>query len=243
MNIQYFANPHQFLRLIQPISVVCWIGALISLSAGLYNAFLASPPDYQQGDSVRIMYIHVPAAYLALQTYALIAMASGVFLIWKHPLAYIIARASVPIGFAFCAICLVSGALWGQPMWGTWWVWDARLTSVLILFILYLGLMILCNVFENPQHAQLPFSILAIAGAVNLPIIKFSVDWWSTLHQPASLLRLSGPTIDAQFLVPLITTGLGLFFLSLALLFMRIRLEYNKEKIRANVLRNQHKQI
>ena len=179
----------------------CWLG--------LYLALVVAPPDYQQGESVRIMFVHVPAAWMALSVYLFVAVASGVALVWRHPLAEIAAQAAAPIGAAFTLVCLVTGSLWGRPMWGTWWVWDARLTSVLVLFFLYLGYIALVNAFDDPGRGARAGSVLALVGVVNLPIIKFSVDWWNTLHQPASVLRVGGPTIDVSMLVPLLVMAVG----------------------------------
>jgi heme exporter protein CcmC len=190
------------------------MGALVAILLALYFGIFNSPADYQQGETVRIMYVHVPAAWMALFTYTLMALASGSFLIWKHPLADLSAQAAAPIGAGFTAIALVTGALWGQPMWGTWWVWDARLTSVLILFFLYLGYMALVNGFDDPERGSRMGAILALVGFVNVPIIKFSVDWWNTLHQPASISRLDAPAIDPSMLTPLLLMAIGfkLFF-------------------------------
>ena len=166
--------------------------------------FFASPDDYQQGATVRIMYVHVPAAYMAMLGYSVMAVASASSLIWKHPLADQIARAAAPIGAAFTLIALITGSLWGRPMWGTWWVWDARLTSVLILLFLYLGYMALWEAIEDPIKAAKACAILALVGFVNVPIIKFSVDWWNTLHQPASLFKMGGSSIHPEMLWPLL---------------------------------------
>ena len=175
-----FANPTRFLRLAN--AVLPWLGGLTAIlfGVGLYQALIISPADYQQGETVRIMYVHVPAAWAALAGYASLAIASFTFLVWRHPLADLAARAASPIGAGFTAIALVTGALWGQPMWGTWWVWDARLTSVLILFFLYLGHMALVNAFDDSDRGGRAGAVLALVGVVNLPIIKFSVDWWNT---------------------------------------------------------------
>ena len=195
-----FANPTRFLRLAN--AVLPWATGLtiLLIGAGLYFAFGASPADYQQGETVRIMYIHVPSAWMAMFAYAFIAVASAVGLIWKHPVAHVCALAAAPIGACFTLICLTTGSLWGKPMWGTWWVWDARLTSVLVLFFLYLGFIALANAFDDAARGEKASAILALIGAVNLPIIKFSVDWWNTLHQPASITRIDvagGPHVDA----------------------------------------------
>lgn len=200
---------------------------------GLYLALVASPADYQMGDSVRIMYVHVPSAYLALQTYILIAIASSVSLIWRHPLADLSARAAAPIGMAFTGLALISGAIWGQPMWGTWWVWDARLTSVLILFFIYLGYLAIWQAIEDREKAAKAAAILALVGVVNIPIIKFSVDWWNTLHQPASLMRAGGPAIDDTMLWPLATMGVAFLAYFVTVLLWRIKGELATAKLDA----------
>jgi heme exporter protein C len=169
------------------------------------------------------MYVHVPAAWAALAGYASLAIASFTFLVWRHPLADLAARAASPIGAGFTAIALVTGALWGQPMWGTWWVWDARLTSVLILFFLYLGHMALVNAFDDSDRGGRAGAVLALVGVVNLPIIKFSVDWWNTLHQPASVLRMGGPKIAGEMMTPLMVMAGAYFALFGVLMILRIR--------------------
>jgi len=231
--LSYLANPARFMR----ISGVAlpWFGALslLVLGLGLVWALVVAPPDYQQGESVRIMFIHVPAAWMALSVYLFVAVASAVALVWRHPLAEIAAQAAAPIGAAFTFVCLVTGSLWGRPMWGTWWVWDARLTSVLVLFFLYLGYIALVNAFDDASRGARAGSLLALVGIVNLPIIKFSVDWWNTLHQPASVLRLGGPTIDASLLAPLLVMALGFGFLFGWLLLLRMRAALNERKLRA----------
>ena len=220
------ANPARFMRLSAAMLPWCAGATTLLLAAGLVLALFVSPPDYQQGQAVRIMYVHVPAAYLASLAYAVVAVASAVSLIWRHPLADIAAQEAAPLGAGFTLICLISGSLWGEPMWGTWWVWDARLTSVLVLFFLYLGYIALVHAFDDPTRGARAGAILALVGVVNLPIIKFSVDWWSTLHQPESIFRLGGPTIAAAMLWPLAVMALGftLFFLTLLLVRMRSRL-------------------
>jgi heme exporter protein C len=220
------ANPARFMRISGAILPWCAGATAIFLAAGLVLALFVAPPDYQQGEAVRIMYVHVPAAYMASLVYAFLALASGVALIWRHPLADIAAQEAAPLGAGFTAICLISGSLWGEPMWGTWWVWDARLTSVLVLFFLYLGYIALIHAFDDPARGARSGAILALVGIVNLPIIKFSVDWWNTLHQPASIMRLGGPTIDPSMLWPLLVMAIGftLFFVTLLLVRMRSRL-------------------
>ena len=182
------------------------------------------------------MYVHVPAAWMSLFTYTLMAVASASFLIWKHSLADIAARALAPIGASFTAITLITGALWGQPMWGTWWVWDARLTSVLILFFLYLGYMTLVNAFEDSEKGSKAGAVLALIGFVNIPIIKFSVDWWNTLHQPASLSRLDAPAIDPSMLTPLLLMALGFKLFLITILIIRMRTTLIEKRLQAKQL-------
>ena len=231
--MHWFANPARFMRIAETVQP--WIAGLtvLCIAAGLYYGLVISPADYQQGETVRIMYVHVPAAWMSLFIYTVLALASGSFLIWKHPLADIAAQAAAPIGAAFTAIALVTGALWGQPMWGIWWVWDARLTSVLILFFLYLGYMALANAFNEPERGARAGAILALVGVINLPIIKFSVDWWNTLHQPASLTRLDTPAIDPAMLVPLLLMAAGFKLYFLTVLVIRMRTLLTARRIRA----------
>src|SRR5665213_645912 len=193
-----FANPARFMRL--SASLLPWFAVATAclLALGLILALFVAPPDYQQGEAVRIMYIHVPSAWMASFVYGFLALASAVALIWRHPVADIAAQEAAPLGAGFTLICLVTGSLWGEPMWGTWWVWDARLTSVLVLFFLYLGFIALAHAFDDRSRGTRAAAILALVGVINLPIIKFSVDWWNTLHQPASIFRLGGPTIAAS---------------------------------------------
>ncbi len=228
--INRFANPARFMR--TSASVLPWCGwsSLVVIALGLYLALVVAPPDYQQGEAVRIMYVHVPAAWMALGVYLLVAVASAVALVWRHPLAEIAAQSAAPIGAAFTLVCLVTGSLWGRPMWGAWWVWDARLTSVLVLFFLYLGYIALVNAFDDPTRGARAGSVLALVGVVNLPIIKFSVDWWNTLHQPASVLRLGGPSIATSMLVPLLVMAAGFLLLFAALLMVRMRTGLNERK-------------
>jgi heme exporter protein C len=228
-----FANPTRFLRI--AAAVLPWSAVLcVALFAsGLLYALVLSPPDYQQKETVRIMYVHVPAAWMAMATYAFMAGASATGLIWKHPLADLAAKAAAPIGAAFTAIALVTGSLWGQPTWGTWWVWDARLTSVLILLFLYLGYMALWNAIEDHARAAKAAAVLALVGIVNLPIIKFSVDWWSTLHQPASIMRMGGPAIHPSMLTPLLLMAAAYAAFFVTVFLLRLRAELALRKLRA----------
>ncbi len=231
-----FANPTRFLRIAN--AVLPWFAGLtvICFVAGLYLGLITAPPDYQQGETVRIMFVHVPAAWMALFVYSVMALASAVGFIWKHPLNDLVAKTSAPIGAAFTFLALVTGALWGQPMWGTWWVWDARLTSVLVLFFLYLGYMALWQAYDNPVKAAKPAAILALVGFVNVPIIKFSVDWWNTLHQPASVVTMEGPKMGNEFLIPLLVMAAAFKFYYLTVLIYRLRTEISARKIRALTL-------
>ncbi|MDA0306332.1 MAG: heme ABC transporter permease [Proteobacteria bacterium] len=228
-----FANPTRFLKLADVIQP--WIAGatLVLLGAGLYFGLFASPPDYQQGETVRLMYIHVPSAWMAMFCYSALAGSCAVALIWKHPLADLAARATAPIGAAFTFLALVTGSLWGKPMWGTWWVWDARLTSMLVLLFLYLGYIALNNAFDDPQRGSKSSAILALVGFVNVPIIKFSVDWWNTLHQPASVVKMGGPSIHADILLPLLLMAAAFTTYYLWVLLIRIRTEVALGKIRA----------
>ena len=235
-----FANPTRFLRLADVIQPWAAGLTLVLMVSGLYFALIGSPSDYQQGETVRIMYIHVPSAWMALFCYTALAVASGVALIWKHPLADLAARATAPIGASFTFLALVTGSLWGKPMWGTWWVWDARLTSVLILFFLYLSYMALQDAFDDAERGAKASAVLALVGFINVPIIKFSVDWWNTLHQPASVLKMSGPAIHSSMLVPLLLMALAFKGYYIWLLLIRIRGEINSMKIRALRLRQMH---
>jgi heme exporter protein C len=231
--INRFANPAQFMRMSATALPWCSAMAALLLAVGLYLSLLSAPPDYQQGDTVRIMFVHVPAAWMALSVYLFIAVASAVALVWRHPLAEVAARAAAPVGAAFTLVCLATGSLWGRPMWGAWWVWDARLTSVLVLFFLYLGYIALVNAFDDPSRGGKAGSVLALVGVVNLPIIKFSVDWWNTLHQPASVIRIGGPKIDISMLVPLLVMAAGFSVLFLALLMLRMRTVLNERRAMA----------
>ena len=227
------ANPTRFLSLVD--RMVPWLAAvtLILLGIGLYLAFFVAPPDYQQGETVKIMFIHVPAAWLGMFGYVLIAVAALGALIWRHPLADVAAKTAAPIGATFTFVALVTGSLWGKPMWGTYWVWDARLTSVLVLFLLYLGLLALWQAIEEPGRAGRAAAILALVGAVNVPIIHYSVVWWNTLHQPASVFRVGGPSIDPSLLAPLLVMALAFTLLFILLHLISMRAEILRRRVRA----------
>jgi heme exporter protein C len=227
-----FANPGRFLRLSG--AVLPWLataGVLVT-AAGLVWGLFFSPADWQQGDAVRIMYIHVPAAWLASAGYLALAACSFVSLVWRHPLADLAAAEIGPVGAGFTALCLGTGSLWGKPMWGAWWVWDARLTSVLVLFFLYLGHVALVRAFDNPERGYRSGAILALIGVVNLPIIKFSVDWWNTLHQPDSITLTGAPTMYIGMLWPLFVSAIGYTLLFAAIVVARTRAAVMERRIR-----------
>jgi len=226
-----FANPTRFVRIAN--AIIPWSATItaVLLVSGLYLALFHSPPDFRQGETVRIMYVHVPAAWMAMFVYSNMALAAAVGLVWKHPLADLFAKAAAPLGAGFTLLCLVSGSLWGAPMWGTWWVWDARLTSVLILFFLYLGYMALVNAFDDPARGTSAGNILLLVGAVNVPIIKFSVDWWNTLHQPASVIKLGGPTVSGAMMAPLLVMVVAFTTYFITLVLIRLKSEILARKI------------
>jgi heme exporter protein C len=231
MAIRDLANPHIFLAFVRALIPALGVVAAVLIALGLVLGFRA-PPDYQQGEAVRIMYVHVPAAWIALGAYVLMTISALGTLVWRHPLADVSMKAAAPIGAAFCLVCLVTGALWGRPMWGTYWVWDARLTSVLVLFLIYLGILALWRAIEEPGRAGRAVAILTLVGFVNIPIIKFSVDWWNTLHQPASVFRLGGPTIHPALLTPLLIAALGFVALFFALHLAVMRNEILRRRVR-----------
>lgn len=227
------ANPTRFLNLsaiVLPITV--GLGVVFTLG-GLYATFFLAPEDYQQGQTVRIMFIHVPSAWLAMFTYSLMALSAIGTLVWKHPLADVSAKAAAPLGAAFALLTLITGSLWGKPTWGTWWIWDARLTSVLVLFLMYLGLIALWNVIEEPTKAAKATAVMILIGFINIPIIKFSVDWWNTLHQPASVFRLEGPSIHLDIFIPLIVMAIAFTCIFISLHLTAMRNEIMHRRIRA----------
>jgi heme exporter protein C len=233
MPVSTLANPTRFLAYSGRVLPWLWGLTVVVLAVGLYQALVVAPADFKQGDTVRIMFIHVPFAWLSMACYAVMAIAALGTLVWRHPLADVLQKAAAPIGATFTFLALVTGSLWGKPTWGTYWVWDARLTSVLILFLIYLGLIALWQAVEDPGKAGRAVAILTLVGAINLPIIKFSVDWWNTLHQPASVIRLDGPTIHPSMLWPLLIMALGMALLFAALLLMAMRNEILKRRVRA----------
>jgi heme exporter protein C len=222
MAITDFANPSRFLRLAN--STIPWLSGVtvLAFAFGIDQAMVA-PDDYQQGATVKIMFLHVPSAWLGMLAWGVMTVAALGTLVWRHPLADVAAKCAAPLGAAFTFLALVTGSLWGRPMWGTYWVWDARLTSVLVLFLMYLALIALWRTVDDPARAGRAAAVLTLVGAVNIPIIKFSVDWWNTLHQPASVFRMGGSTIDASMLTPLLVMALAftLLFVTLHLAAMR----------------------
>ena len=229
---QAFANPARFMALSDRLLPLSAVVTALLLGTGLYLSLFASPADYQQGETVRIMYIHVPSAWLAMFGYMVMAGSSAVALIFRHPLADIAAKSAAPIGAAFTFLALVTGSLWGRPMWCTWWVWDARLTSMLILFFLYLGYMALWATIEEPVRAGRAAAVLALVGSINVPIIHYSVVWWNTLHQPASVFRIGGPAIATSMLMPLLIMALGFTLFFVTLLLLRMRAEILRRRVR-----------
>ncbi len=226
------ANPSRFLALAERLLPGLAAATALAFAAGLYAAFFVAPEDYQQGATVRIMFIHVPGAWLGMLGWAIMSVAALGTLVWRHPLADVALKTAAPIGAAFTFVCLVTGALWGRPMWGTYWVWDARLTSVLVLFLMYLGLIALWRAIEDPARAARAAAVLTLVGAVNLPIIKFSVDWWSTLHQPASVFRVGGSTIHPAILAPLLVMALAFTLLFATLYVSAMRNEILRRRVR-----------
>ena len=224
------ANPTRFLALSGRI--LPWLGGLTALLfvVGLFMSF-TTEGDYQQGETVRIMYVHVPAAWLSMMCYSVMAISAIGTLVWRHPLADVSHKAAAPLGAAFTLIALITGSLWGKPMWGTWWVWDARLTSVFVLFLMYLGLIALNRAMDDASKAARLSAVLILVGFVNIPIIKFSVEWWNTLHQPASVIRMDGPTIDPEFLWPLLVMAIAFTLLFFTLHLMAMRNEIWRRRI------------
>jgi heme exporter protein C len=224
------ASPSRFLSL--TARLLPWlIGATaIVFAVGLAFVF-AAPDDYQQGATVKIMFIHVPNAWLAMFVWALMSVAALGTLVWRHPLADVAAKCAAPLGAAFTFLALVTGMLWGRPMWGTYWVWDARLTSMLLLFFLYLGHIALARAYDDPERGDRAAAILALVGVINLPVIKFSVDWWNTLHQPASVMKLGGPSIHPAILTPLLVMALALSLLFVVLVLLRTETEIDRRRL------------
>jgi heme exporter protein C len=232
MSLIDLANPTRFLTL--AARALPWLAAITValLAVGLYLS-AAAPDDYQQGATVKIMFIHVPNAWLSMFVWGIMSVASFGTLVWRHPLADVAAKAAAPIGASFTFLALVTGSLWGRPMWGTYWEWDARLTSVLILFLMYLGLIALWRAVEDPTRAGRAAAVLTLVGAINIPIIKFSVDWWNTLHQPASVMRMGGSTLDKAFLIPLLVMAIAFSFLFVTLHVAAMRNEILRRRVRS----------
>ena len=226
------ANPTRFLALAGKLVPILASLSAVFLAVGLYMAF-AAPEDFQQGITVRIMYIHVPFAWLAMMCYTIMAVSALGTLVWRHPLADVALKTAAPIGATFTALALVTGSIWGKPMWGTWWVWDARLTSVFVLLLMYLGIIALTRALDDPARSARAAAVLTLVGFINIPIIKFSVDWWNTLHQPASVFRLDGPTIHPSLLWPLIVMALGFTLMFFTLHMMAMRNEILRRRVRA----------
>ena len=227
-----YANPTRFMAIANAVLPGLSLVAAIVLAAGLWMVFNA-PEDYQQGRSVLIMFIHVPAAWLSMMCYSIMSLAALGTLVWRHPLADVSLRAAAPIGAAFTFLALATGSLWGKPMWGTWWVWDARLTSVLVLFIIYMGIIALSRAIEEPTTAARALAVVTLVGFINIPIIKFSVDWWNTLHQPASVSRFGRPAMDAAFLYPLLVMAIAYTLIFLTLHLMAMRNEILRRRVRS----------
>lgn len=225
------ANPTRFMRFADKAVPVLAVASLLLFGIGLVMAFNA-PEDYQQGYTVLIMFIHVPAAWLAMMTYSIMALSALGMVIWRHPLADVSLRSAAPLGAIFTFLALATGSLWGKPMWGTWWEWDARMTSVLVLLIIYLGLIALAKAFDEPSEAAQPLAIMTLTGVPLLPIIKWSVDWWNTLHQPASVSRFDQPAMAPEFLYPLLVMALAYMALFFTLHLMSIRNEILARRIR-----------
>jgi heme exporter protein C len=224
------ANPTRFLALAGRLLPWLYGLAVAVLAAGLYLSF-AAPEDYQQGITVRIMYIHVPFAWLSMMCYSVMAISALGTLVWRHPLADVSVKAAAPIGATFTALALLTGSIWGKPMWGTWWVWDGRLTSVFVLFLLYLGIIALTRALDDPARSARAAAVIVLIGFLNIPVIKFSVDWWATLHQPASVFRLDGPTIHPSLLWPLLVMALGFTILFFALHLNAMRTEVWRRRV------------
>ncbi len=239
-SLHRFANPGRFLRLSG--AVLPWLtGAAILLTlTGLGAGLLLAPADYQQGDAVRIMYVHVPSAWLASAGYVSLALCALLSLVWRHPLADLAAMEIGPVGAGFTALCLATGSLWGKPMWGAWWVWDARLTSVLVLLFLYLGHIVLVRAFDDPVRGYRAGAILALIGVINLPVIKFSVNWWNTLHQPATITLTQAPSIAPGMLWPLLIAALGFTLSFAAIVMARTRAAVMERRLRGLLMARAH---
>jgi heme exporter protein C len=235
MRLISLANPSRFVALTDRVLPWLALGTLIAFAIGINRLYLA-PDDYQQGAAVKIMFIHVPAAWLGMFAWGLMSAAALGTLVWRHPLADVAAKSASLIGAAFTLMCLLTGSIWGRPMWGTYWVWDARLTSVLILFLMYLGVIALWRAIDDPTRAARATAVLTLVGAMNLPIVKFSVDWWNTLHQGSSVFRLGSSTIHPTILVPLIVMLIAFTLLFVALQLAGMRNEIMRRRLRTMLM-------
>jgi heme exporter protein C len=230
------ANPTRFLNFAERAMPWLVAATLFAFAVGLEQAWFVAPDDYQQGATVKIMFLHVPCAWLSMFCWGVMTAASLGTLVWRHPLADVAAKAAAPIGAAFTFLTLFTGSMWGRPMWGTYWQWDARLTSVLVMFIMYLGIIALWRTVDDPSRAGRAAAVLTLVGAVNLPIIKFSVDWWNTLHQPASVFRIGGPAIDKSILVPLFAMAIAFTLLFVTLHVAAMRNEILRRRVRSMLM-------
>lgn len=226
------ASPAQFLRISRIAMPACAMMGLVLMGWGIYQALYVTPPDYQQGEAVRIMYIHVPSAILSSALYAFMTILAISSLIWRHTLADVVMRETASVGALFTLITLITGSLWGKPMWGAYWVWDARLTSVALLLCLYAAVIVISGLGASSERGRVSAAWLVIIGSINLPIIRFSVEWWNTLHQPASLLRAGGPSIDISMLYPLYGCIAGFSLFALALVLIRSESALGEQKLR-----------
>ncbi|MES1157299.1 MAG: heme ABC transporter permease [Alphaproteobacteria bacterium] len=231
------ANPQRFMAFSAWATLALGLLAAVLFAVGIPWALVYSPADYLQGESARIMYVHVPAAWWALMIYGFMGVASLIGLVWRHALADVAARAAAPIGATFAGLCLITGSIWGAPTWGTWWEWDGRLTSMLVLFITYLGYLALWAAVEDEAKAARLAAILCLVGVINLPIVHFSVTWWSTLHQPASVFRPGGSSIDPSMLAPLLTMAGAYAALFGALLLANMRAAIYRRRTEAAMAR------
>jgi heme exporter protein C len=235
-SLMAFASPARFMAFAD--AVLPWLIAVtaVAMIAAIWMGVQA-PADYQQGETVRIMFVHVPSAWLAMGFYVLMSLSAVGTLVWRHPMADVSQKTAAPIGAAFAFLCLITGALWGRPMWGTYWVWDARLTSMLVLFLVYCGIMALWRAIEDQSRAARVVAILTLVGFVNVPIVKFSVDWWNTLHQPASVFRFGGPSIHPSILWPLLVAAIAVSLFAFTLHMAGMRTEILSRRARARALR------
>ena len=230
--MQKFANPTNFLKIAKVALPYIWGLTAILFIVGVYGALVTSPPDEKHGEAVRMMYVHVPAAWMGLFVYCAMALFSAIALIYRHPLADAAAKSAAPIGAVFCFLALVTGSLWGKPGWGTYWVWDARITSMFVLMLFYLGYVAVWQSIEEPTRAAAIARVVAIVGVVNVPIVKYSVSWWNTLHQGPSVMRMDGSTIDRSMLWVLLVMATAYTVLFLALHLTAMRSEIASRKLR-----------